>query len=215
METTYNELPAKAKRFLTQLSDYLGIPLLYYGSVQRTDFFVGHSDIDVDIFTDNDESTLNMMQQFMKRPAYKFKKVAWRLHDSKQMVYGHKTMYTDPEEEFKIEFSIYNERFKKNVLAEHVKKTVLPWYCTVVLLILKTLHYKMGIFPDEIFSYLKNKTLTLCIGEADAEFVSIEPSNTRGGHGEEDEIKKEKEKEPKGGLANNNERDIYEIYNNI
>jgi len=81
METTYNELPAKAKRFLTQLSDYLGIPLLYYGSIQRADFFEGHSDIDVDVFTDNEDSTLNMMQQFMKRPSYKFKKVAWRLHD--------------------------------------------------------------------------------------------------------------------------------------
>lgn len=198
METTYNVLPAKAKRFLTQLSDYLGIPLLYYGSIQRTDFFEGHSDIDVDIFTDNEDSTLNMMQQFMKRPAYKFKKVAWRLHDSKQMVYGHKIMYKDPQDEFKVEFSIYNERFKENILAEHIKKTVLPWYCTLILLILKTLHYKMGIFPDEIFSYLKNKILTLFIGEADAEFVSIEPNKKRGGHGEEEDIKNGKETKEKG-----------------
>jgi hypothetical protein len=192
METTYNNIPVKAKRFLTQLSDYLGIPLLYYGSIQRADFFEGHSDIDVDIFTDNEDSTLNMMQQFMKRPAYKFKKVAWRLHDSKQMVYGHKIMYKDPQDEFKVEFSIYNERFKENILAEHIKKTVLPWYCTFILLILKTLHYKMGIFPDEIFSYLKNKILTLFIGEADAEFVSVEVNKKRGGHGEEEDIEKEK-----------------------
>jgi hypothetical protein len=187
METTYNELPVKTKRFLTQLSDYLGVTMLYYGSVQRLDFFEGHSDVDVDIFTDNEESTLSKMQQFTKRPAHKFKKVAWRLHDSKQMVYGYKTMYKDPQDEFKIEFSIYNERFKTNVLAEHIKKTVLPWYCTVILLILKTLYYKMGILPEEIFSYLKNKTLTFCIGDADAEFVSIEPNKRTGDDEEEKE----------------------------
>jgi len=56
----------------------------------------------------------------------------------------------------------------------------------------------MGIFPDEIFSYLKNKILTLFIGEADAEFVSVEANKKRGGHGEEEDIEKEKEKE-KGG----------------
>lgn len=187
METTYNELPAKAKRFLNQLSNYLGVTLLYYGSVQRTDFFEGHSDIDIDIFTENEESTLNKMQHFMKHPAYKFKKVAWRLNDSKQMVYGHKTMYVDPQKEFKIEFSIYNERYKPNVLAEHIKKTVLPWYCTFLLLILKTLYYKIGILPEDIFSYLKKKVLTFCIGEADAEFVSIEPNKRRGDSDEEEE----------------------------
>ena len=197
METTYNELPAKARRFLNQLSNYLGVTLLYYGSVQRIDFFEGYSDIDIDIFTDNEESTLNKMQQFMKHPAYKFKKVAWRLNDSKQMVYGHKTMYMDPQKEFKIEFSIYNERFKPNVLAEHIKKTVLPWYCTLLLLILKTLYYKIGILPEGIFSYFKKKVLTFCIGEADAEFVSIEPNKRRGDR-EEDEYKdkvKDKEKD--------------------
>lgn len=187
METTYNELPPKAKRFLNQLSDYLGVTLLYYGSIQRIDFFEGHSDVDIDVFTENEESTLNKMQHFMKHPAYKFKKVAWRLNDSKQMVYGHKTMYVDPQNEFKIEFSIYNERFKPNVLAEHIKKTVLPWYCTVILLILKTLHYKIGILPEGIFSYFKKKTLTFCIGEADAEFVSIEPNKRRGDREEEEE----------------------------
>jgi len=173
MERTYNKLPEKVETFLTQLGDYLGIPLLYFGSVQRNDYFEGHSDIDIDVFTENEQSTLIKMQQFMKTPSRKFKKVAWRLNDSKRMVYGYKMMYEDKVNEFVIEFSVYNNKFKKDILVEHLKKTVLPWYCTFILLIIKTLYYKLGLLPKDVFSYLKKKVLTFCIGEDDAEFISV------------------------------------------
>jgi len=166
-------LPEKASSFLTQLGDYLGITLLYFGSVQRNDYFEGHSDIDIDVFTENEQSTLTKMQQFMKTPSRKFKKVAWRLHDSKRMVYGYKMMYEDKVNAFIIEFSVYNNKFKEDILVEHLKKTVLPWYCTFILIIIKTLYYKMGLLPKDVFSYFKKKTLTFCIGDDDAEFISV------------------------------------------
>jgi hypothetical protein len=178
MEHTYNKLPESAQAFLSQLSDYIGITLLYFGSVQRNDYFEGHSDIDIDVFTENEQSTLTKMQQFMKIPSRKFKKVAWRLNHNKRMVYGYKIMYEDPKKRFDIEFSIYNNKFKEDILVEHLKKTVLPWYCTLFLIIIKTFYYKLGILPKEAFSYLKRKVLTFCIGTDDDEFISVKSNKS-------------------------------------
>jgi hypothetical protein len=173
MERTYNKLPQRVEKFLTQLSDYIDIPLLYFGSVQRNDYFDGYSDIDIDVFTENEQSTLTKMQQFMKMPSEKFKKVAWRLNHNKRMVYGYKIMYEDPVDSFEIEFSVYNNKFKEDILVEHLKKTVLPWYCTCILIILKTLYYKIGLLPTKMFRYIKKKVLTVFIGTDDDEFISV------------------------------------------
>ena len=49
METTKHNLPDDVKQFFNGLSNYLNTQLLFYGSVQRSDYFPGKSDIDVDI----------------------------------------------------------------------------------------------------------------------------------------------------------------------
>ena len=65
MENTKNKLPENVNVFFNKLSDYLDTKLLFYGSVQRGDYFPGSSDIDVDIFTDNVNSTVTKMQHFL------------------------------------------------------------------------------------------------------------------------------------------------------
>jgi predicted nucleotidyltransferase len=61
METTKNNLPENVKNFFNDLRKYLDTKLLFYGSVQRSDYFPESSDIDVDIFTDNVGSTMSKM----------------------------------------------------------------------------------------------------------------------------------------------------------
>jgi hypothetical protein len=79
----------------------------------------------------------------------------------------------DPGNEFNVEFSIYNEKYKKGILHEHIKKMVLPFYATWLLIILKLLHYNLHILPEKQFKYLKKKVLTLVIGLPDDQFVVI------------------------------------------
>jgi len=198
MEHTYNKLPEREQTFLTQLSAYIGIPLLYFGSVQRNDYFKGYSDVDIDVFTENEQSTLTKMQQFMKMPSRKFKKVAWRLNHNKRIVYGYKIMYKDPE--FVLEFSVYNNKFKEDILVEHLKKTVLPWYCTFLLIIIKTLYYVLGFMPEDAFKYLKRKVLTFCIGTDDDEFISVKSINNSDSDSDSDS---EEEEEEKSNYKNN------------
>ena len=65
MESTKQKLPENVTIFFKNLSNLLETKLLYFGSVQREDYFPGNSDIDVDIFTENVSSTLAKMQHFL------------------------------------------------------------------------------------------------------------------------------------------------------
>ena len=72
METTKNKLPENITIFFKNLSELLDTKLLFFGSVQRNDYFPGSSDIDVDIFTDNIPSTIYKMQHYLHIDKKKF-----------------------------------------------------------------------------------------------------------------------------------------------
>jgi hypothetical protein len=157
METTKNELPQNTKDFFYHLSDYLDTKLLYFGSVQRSDYVPGKSDIDVDIFTENEYSLMSKMQHFLHVSKKDFKKVAWILDDIP--VYGYKLSYVNKKENINAEFSIYNDKFKEIILPEHNKKQVLPIYITIYLYILKFFYYKFPILDKKTFSFYKRLIL--------------------------------------------------------
>ena len=169
MEYTRNKLPEDVKQILTNLSDYLDTKLYFFGSVQRNDYYPGDSDIDVDIFTENEKTTLLKMRHFFhvdsdtETEKDTFKKVVWKLRNGR-IVHGRKYMYKDTENKFSLEFSIYNEKYKTNVLEEHIRKTELPFFTLWFLIILKFLYYKLHFISGDLFKFLKNKFTNLSIG---------------------------------------------------
>jgi len=174
METIKNKLSPRTVNFFTRLSEYLDIKLYYFGSVQRDDYFPQASDIDVDVFTTNEKSTMLKMQQFLNAEKTDFKRFVWRLNSNDRVVYGYKIMYKDPEGEFTAEFSIYNEKVKKWILFEHQSKTFLPYYATVILIVLKYLFYVLGIIPAAYYIYLKKFTLSIMIGKKEDQFIVLD-----------------------------------------
>jgi hypothetical protein len=174
METTKNKLPEKVEIFFKDLSKYLDTKILYYGSVQRNDYFEGKSDIDVDIFTDNENSIITKLQHFLDVSKKKFKKIVWRLSHSNEVIYGHKIFYEAPNEEFKVEFSIYDEKYKEGVLKQHLIKTILPFYAVWMLTILKFLYYRLNFIDKSTFGYIKKMILSLAIGLPVEDFVVLE-----------------------------------------
>jgi predicted nucleotidyltransferase len=65
METTKNKLTPYQTSFFNRLSTYLDTKLYFFGSIQRQDYFPESSDIDVDIFTDNESATIVQMMNFL------------------------------------------------------------------------------------------------------------------------------------------------------
>jgi len=162
MEHTKHPIPDKARVFFNNISDYLDINLLYFGSIQRKDYFPGKSDIDVDVFASNVSSTLAKMKQYMNLPNEKVKKVFWKLGYSDKVVTGYKMMYKT--EDFSAEFSLYDEKFKQDVIFEHTIKSNLPFYVEWLLIIIKVLHYQFEILDRDLFSYAKEKILNVLLG---------------------------------------------------
>lgn len=174
METIKNNIPPQAQIFFRQLTNYLDTKLYFFGSVQRDDYFPQGSDIDTDIFTDNEQSTIIKLQHFLDVPRSDFKNFVWRLNSNNRVVRGHKIMYKDPNGEFAVEFSIYNEKIKDDILYEHNAKTCLPYYATILLIVLKYLFYTLGIIPSEWYIYWKKKILSVMIGKPEDQFVVLD-----------------------------------------
>ena len=171
METTKNKLPENTKLFFNKLSEYLDTKLLYFGSIQRSDYIDGKSDIDIDIFTDNESSMITKMQHFLHVNKADFQKFIWSL-DNKH-AYGYKLKYENTEEKIKAEFSIYNEKFKDIVLEEHSRVFIIPLYISILLYFIKLLYYQIGILPGKIYVYFKRKLLNDCMGAKNAKFVVL------------------------------------------
>jgi hypothetical protein len=172
METTKNELPQNIKNFFYHLSEYLDTKFLYFGSVQRSDYIPGKSDIDIDVFTDNEYSLMTKMQHYLHVSKKDFKKVAWIIKDTP--IYGYKLQYQNKKENINAEFSIYNEKFKDVILAEHNSKKLLPFYVTFILYILKFFYYQFPILDKKTYDYLKRILINNIVrnGE-DAKFLVL------------------------------------------
>jgi predicted nucleotidyltransferase len=174
METIKNKIPENTIMFFEELSEFLDKKLLFFGSVQRGDYFPGESDIDVDIFTDNENQTIAKMLHFLHEKRSHFKKCVWRLNHNNQVVYGNKIFYKNKEDGIFVEFSIYNEKYKEGILKEHLMKTNLPFYASWLLIILKFLFYNLKILDKKTFTYWKKKILSVGIGLPDDQFVVLE-----------------------------------------
>jgi len=174
METTNNKLTSEQMKFFKKLSNYLDTKLYYYGSIQRKDYFPGTSDIDVCIFTDNNTETKYKLISFLGLKKNEYKKIIFKLHKSKKMVYGYKIKYKNETTKINVEFSIYNEKDKENVLIEHNAKKDLPFYILWLLIIVKFFYYNLEILPKSIYYKCKRFTMNYMVDGIDTEFVIID-----------------------------------------
>jgi hypothetical protein len=153
METTKNELSSYESNYFHKLSIYLDTSLYFYGSIQRADYVPGKSDIDVDIFTDNLNMTFMRMQNFLGIEKPKFKKFFFNIKNT--IVVGYKVSVKEPENSFKTEISIFDNKYKELVLYEHRRKINVPIYLSWLLIILKFFFYQIEILPLEYFKSIK------------------------------------------------------------
>jgi hypothetical protein len=153
METTKNEITPEQRDFFDKLKNYINKPIYFYGSVQRNDYFPGKSDFDVDIFTDNESSTIYQLCNFLDLKKSDFKKFVYKINN--EVVNGYKVNYKDETKHFKIEIGLYNEKFKEIVIKDHLKDFELPLYVSVILIILKFLFYKLEIISKQTYKRLK------------------------------------------------------------
>jgi len=155
MNKVRDTLPENVKKFFNRLSSYLDTELYFYGSVNRSDYIHGKSDIDIAIFTDNEESMITKLQHFLHVKRDTFSKVVWKLEG--KMLYGYKIKcdnHTDIN--IKCEIAIYNEEYKEQLLKEMKSYNSVPFFLSIILTILKTFHYIIPVLSDKSYMFCKN-----------------------------------------------------------
>ena len=155
METTKNKLSTFETQFFDKLKMYIDKPIYFYGSIQRCDYFPQLSDIDIDIFTDNINSTLSQINIFLNIDKHSFKKSFYKIDKTNKLIPGYKYKYIDSSNSLTVEMSLYDEKYKNDILEEHISKFNLPFHITFILVLLKILHYNMGILPIYYYSMFK------------------------------------------------------------
>ena len=173
METTKNNLTPFEQDFFKKLRNYIDKPIYFYGSIQRADYFPQKSDIDIDIFSNNVSSTLYLLQNFLNVSKDSFKKSLYKMDKTNVVIPGYKSKYIDDVNNLIVEISVYEEKYKEEILKEHQSKFRVPLYVTILLVVLKILHYHLGILPIFYYSRFK-KYLTNFCDNNEAEFVIID-----------------------------------------
>ena len=68
-------LPMNLQKYFVELKNYLDTELYFYGSVIRNDYVKNKSDVDLCIFTDNEQSTINKLKFYFHIESKDIKKV--------------------------------------------------------------------------------------------------------------------------------------------
>lgn len=151
MEETRNTFTKEQSQFFSILKQYINSPFYYFGSIQRSDYIVGQSDIDVDIFSYEPEKMARRLLHILNGPYVSIKKVWWKFdgHEIK----GYKVKYKrpasivdTPTEMLKVEFSIYGEENKSLVLNKHRSQIFISPYLSSLLFFVKWIFRKNWIY---------------------------------------------------------------------
>ena len=151
-----NRLTDNQKHFLNKLKNYIDddTEISFYGSIKRFDYIREKSDIDIDIFTNNENSIINKLSSFLDIKKNKIGKVVYKIDN--KVVHGYKLKYEDDKNKVFVELSIYNFKYKYLVKKQHEEANKLPFYTLLALYIVKHFYYSLNILDNKLYSAIKH-----------------------------------------------------------
>jgi hypothetical protein len=93
---------------------------------------------------------------------------------SHNVIRGYKMKYAN--EYINVEFSLYEEKNKEEILKQHLKKQYLPFYILWMLYFLKFIYYKFGILPQKIYTTCKSWLIDSIYDYQPTEFITLDKS---------------------------------------
>ena len=131
-----------------------------------TDYVDGESDVDILVFSDNIDSTLSQICQYLRVDRDDVKKTIWHLNQA-HLIHGYKLQYSDANKHVNIEISVFNERNQKEIIDDHLSVLSLPAYILYLLYIVKFLHYRLHLISKPMYNILKRFIMGEMMGRYD------------------------------------------------
>lgn len=146
--------------FFEHLSMYVDKHLYFYGSITRHDYIPGKSDIDLAIFTDNEQATIVQLCNLLQLKRMDFKKTVYKI--GHKVVHGYKARYSNAEKQIMIEISLYNEVHKRLVLQDQWRSSDdFPLHLVMALFVVKVLYYNFHVISGKIYQRIKRYLMSV------------------------------------------------------
>jgi predicted nucleotidyltransferase len=161
MEDIKNRITERNYHFLKKFENYIGVKLIFFGSVKRCDYFEENSDIDIAIISDNVQDTLTKIKFFLDLNNSKIRKIFQKFPNNnndknKSIVYGYKTNYNDYCNNLSLEIILYDEKYRNQVMESVNNINNFPFYITYFLILIKLFYYKFNLISSETYKWFKN-----------------------------------------------------------
>ena len=173
-EEIKDKLTQPQYNFFYELKEYVELPIYFIGSILRYDYFKGYSDLDVDIFSPDPDSTKLKIKNFLN--SEKKDRIIF-ININKYPMSGYKFYYNNSfKDEKKVEFdlSIFKESTKHILLETRFTYCEIPFVVLVYFLIIKTLHYRIGLINDKLYTKLKTLIWVFINKDLDPQFMNYD-----------------------------------------
>lgn len=161
MEDIKDRLGEYRYNYFTNLQNYLDTDLYFYGSIKRYDYFEKGSDIDITVITDNVNSTVSKLKNYLNSKKSDVKKIYQKFYENpNKVVVGYKIKYQDDKNKLNFDILIYDEKYRDIIIENIDAINNLPFYIIILLVILKVIYYNLSLISKELYLRLKSLIFT-------------------------------------------------------
>jgi len=150
-----DKLDKKEYEFLSIFEDQLELTLYFIGSITRSDFIKGKSDLDIEVFTENMTSTKYKVNHLLnyyykkKEPKYMVFKINGTPISGYKYCFKNKDIFFD--------FTIYKKESQELLLHQRIIEINIPVTLSIFLFIIKYLYYYLHVINNDQYSFIKKK----------------------------------------------------------
>lgn len=151
-----NKLTLQQRNYFTEMSYYIELPLYFIGSIARYDYIPGKSDIDLEVYSENEISTLFKLLHFLNINKNSVKLIYFTCNEISLLGYKLSCKhYFNEIDSLHFDIAIYTMDSKKILLPHRIRDIKIPMYSSVFLLIVKYMYYHGKIINKPLYSRLK------------------------------------------------------------
>lgn len=163
LEQIQHNLNEYTYTFFRDLREQIELPLFFIGSIARNDFIDGKSDLDIEVFSDNVVSTKTKLDYLFDCYQKDDRYLTYSIENNP--ISGYKYYYNNKEKALLFDFTLYKKECQKLILYYRDIEINIPINLSVILIIIKYLHYYFNIIDKPTYSMIKKKFWRLYINK--------------------------------------------------
>ena len=145
--------------YFLELQEKIDLPLYFMGSITRSDYIKGKSDLDIEVFTDNIASTKEKLNYLFNYYETQEENIAIIVKIKDVPFSGYK--YKVNQDGIQFDLTLYKKVSQKTILYYRTREINVPFTISAFLIIIKFFHYHLNILNDRNYYLIKKSVWEL------------------------------------------------------